>query len=51
MVATWIVLVLATILLVVISNSPFLSDRTRWFLLLLGLFAGTLAALRWLGTI
>jgi hypothetical protein len=51
MVATWIVLVLATILLVVVSNSPSLSDRTRRLLLLLGLAAGTLAVLRWQGAL
>jgi hypothetical protein len=42
-------LALALTLFVAFSNSP-LSDIARWFLLLLALAAGILAALRWQGT-
>jgi hypothetical protein len=51
MAAAGAVLMLALALVLVVASSPSLSDRTKWFLLLLALVAGTLAALRWLGTL
>ena len=50
-IAAEMVLGLALALVTVVANTSSLPARTRWFLLLLAVFAGSLAALRRQGTL